>query len=111
MAKHQPMVAGIPEDLAFAGVFNRFFDKEHLKFDGLSGTFKIVYNHQHEVAFEGDSPQRFWIEKALARKGFRIVDAPCSRTISSVDEEFRVETSSGKFIAKDIAGIIDYLSQ
>lgn len=109
MAKKQPIVAGVPEDLALNGVFNHFFDKEKLKFDGLSGTFKIIHDNEEEIAIVGEGNSRFWIEKALARNGFRVSSANCAKTIIIEDDKFMVKTDRNLESATDIATILALL--
>lgn len=109
MAKKQPIVAGVPEDLAMQGVFNQFFDKERLKFDGVSGTFRIIHNNEEPIHLCGEGSARFWIEKALARNGYKVTLNECPKTITLSESEFVVNNGICERSTTSIAGILDIL--
>lgn len=111
MEKREPIVSGVPEDLALNGAFNRFFDKEQLKFDGISGTFKIVYSNSKQINLFGDGPTRFWVEKAVARVGFEVVSSPTSHSVTFTNDGYQVTTSKGIYKAKDIATMLSLIAR
>jgi len=73
MAKRRQTECGTPEDLALSGMINSFFDKEALAFDLHTGSFRLQVSSGDRVSHSLSGLPSFWVEKALTRKGFRIV--------------------------------------
>lgn len=106
IAKHRNIACGVPEDLALAGSFNSYFDKESLSFDLQTGNFRIYNELRQEVSLSVDALSRVWIEKALVRKGFKIVDNPCRLSITQNAEGFLVEKNGEVISAHSIEDIL-----
>ncbi len=73
MMPDQSLVTGVPEDLVINGTFATAFQKEGLKFDGQSGTFKFhEWDGKKTVTLEGGQTTRTWTARALEREGYAV---------------------------------------
>ena len=61
---------GIPEDLAYDGSMERYFQRGGLKFDRATGSFEIVHDIVGGCCLRGEGCLRNMAEKALRRNGF-----------------------------------------
>lgn len=111
MAKKREIVSGAPEDLALAGMFNSFFDKESLTFDLHTGTFLLNNDYNKKVQLTVEGIQRIWLEKALIRKGYKVVDETAELKISRDDQYFRIETKDKNITAPDIENLLSQLAR
>jgi len=62
--------SGTPEDLILAGEFKKFFERKGIRFDNLSGTFKITNPKAKKVRIIGQGLEYNWIVNALRRNGY-----------------------------------------
>ncbi|MEM6795914.1 MAG: ABC transporter ATP-binding protein [Acidobacteriota bacterium] len=68
--------SGPPEALALGGAFDEVFGDRGPKFDRRSGTFAVAGAEGPRIALKGEGLEAEWAGRALARLGFRRVDAP-----------------------------------
>jgi iron complex transport system ATP-binding protein len=66
----QQVQAGSPEDLILAGEFKKFFERKGIRFDDLSGTFKITNPQARKVKISGKGLEYNWLLNALRRNGY-----------------------------------------
>jgi len=62
--------SGTPEDLILAGQFRQFFERKGIRFDNLSGTFKITHPQAKKVKVIGQGLEYNWVLNALRRNGY-----------------------------------------
>ena len=62
--------SGTPEDLILAGEFKQFFERKGIRFDNLSGTFKITNSQAKKVKVIGKGLEYNWVLNALRRNGY-----------------------------------------
>lgn len=62
--------SGTPEDLILAGQFKQFFERKGIRFDNLSGTFKITNPQAKKVKVIGKGLEYNWVLNALRRNGY-----------------------------------------
>ncbi|MBU0765583.1 MAG: ABC transporter ATP-binding protein [Bacteroidetes bacterium] len=68
---NEAIITGAPEDLALAGYFDLFSDKDKITFDREAGDFRIVRTPEHAICLVGEGIERIWTERALFRAGFK----------------------------------------
>jgi len=104
---------GFPEELAIAGDFKKFFEKDGILFDYSTG--QIIMNKQfmQKVHLTGNGLEYKWIKNALIRNGFFITDTK--------QFDFKIEIDAGQnryiiskndgtvFIIDTINGLLEYL--
>lgn len=69
---------GIPEDLVLQGAFQKVFASQNLIFDPWSGAFHAPREHRSLVSLEGNDLICLWTERAMVRKGYKVVEAGAS---------------------------------
>lgn len=113
MGKEKPIATGTPEDMVLQGQFGNYFDNPQVTFDKLSGTFTFDAEQIGEVAVAGSGLHRAWLEKALERKGYRLMGETKSGCRISVSENqhFVVNFINKKWIAEDIAAVLEILKK
>ena len=67
--KPHGVAIGTPEDLALMGEMTKYFHREGVTFDIVSGLFKIDHKLTDSITLEGKGPVINMIKKALARHG------------------------------------------
>jgi iron complex transport system ATP-binding protein len=113
MGKDMPIATGTPEDMVLQGQFGNYFDNPQVTFDKLSGTFTFDAEQIGEVTVTGSGLHRIWLEKALERKGYRLVQetkSGCHITISE-NHQFVISFINKKWIAEDISGVLEILKK
>ena len=71
LGKEKQFETGTPEDLVLSGSLARFFDHHQVDFDPYSGKFRIQAQKKNAVCLKAEeSLQKYWVLKALQRKGF-----------------------------------------
>ncbi len=71
LGKEKKFETGTPEDLVLSGSLARFFDHHQVDFDPYSGKFRIQAQKKNAVCLKAEeSLQKYWLLKALQRKGF-----------------------------------------
>jgi iron complex transport system ATP-binding protein len=73
MARHKPIITGIPEDLVLTKKIGLFFDKEKIKFEVEHGNFIFETNLKGKIILSGQGITHNWTAKALRRKGFEVI--------------------------------------
>ncbi|MGH8929807.1 MAG: hypothetical protein ACRDZO_03995 [Egibacteraceae bacterium] len=68
------LVAGAPEDLILAGVFERAFDARGYAFDPLAGGFQVRTTPTRRARVTGEGVPELWTRRALQRCGYLILD-------------------------------------
>jgi iron complex transport system ATP-binding protein len=113
MGKDKPIATGTPEDMVLQGEFGNYFDNPQVTFDKLSGTFTFDAEQIGEVNVTGSGLHRVWLEKALERKGYRVVQEAKSgcHIIISENQQFVVNFINEKWLAEDIAGVLEILKK
>lgn len=81
--KEHGVTIGTPEDLSLNNEIEKYFQREGIMFDNLSGTFKIVNDYSLQVSLEGEGAVYNMVSKALERRGIKVTD--------DQDEEIRVK--------------------
>lgn len=66
---------GSPEDLSTAGHMERYFNREGIEFDALSGLFRVRHNTTRDIGIDGAGCSADLLRKALARNGIKAVGA------------------------------------
>lgn len=74
IAKNQPLIAGIPEDLVLSDAINTYFGRNNLCFDLHSGHFIDIPKFRGQIGLQLYSVQAQWVAHALQRKGFQVID-------------------------------------
>ncbi|MCK9270176.1 MAG: ABC transporter ATP-binding protein [Bacteroidales bacterium] len=111
MGKEKPIATGTPEDMVLNGEFGNYFDNPQVTFDRFSGTFTFEAEKIGKVAVAGSGLHRIWLEKALERKGYHVVQetkSDCHISISE-NQHFVVDFINKKWIAEDISEVLDIL--
>jgi len=62
--------SGTPEDLILDDQFKQFFERKGIRFDNLSGTFKITNPRARKVKVIGQGLEYNWVLNALRRNGY-----------------------------------------
>lgn len=70
MPLHQPLVSGIPEELALKGSLSATFNTKNISFDASMGKFRISRKINKYIQVEGGGEALFWTKHALERTGF-----------------------------------------
>jgi len=70
LGKDQQVESGTPEDLILSDQFKKFFERKGIRFDNLSGTFKITNPRARQVRIIGRGLEYHWILNALRRNGY-----------------------------------------
>jgi iron complex transport system ATP-binding protein len=65
---------GAPEDLVLNGIFETVFEKEGIRFDRATGTFRLHRGDGRQIMVTGEGATAFWTKRALLRHGFTILD-------------------------------------
>jgi len=75
MNRDKPLETGIPEDLAWKGKINAYFDNSSTRFDRFSARFRVQNKPMSsKIHIRNTSLETFWLWKALLRKGFELVN-------------------------------------
>ncbi|HZK07292.1 MAG TPA: ABC transporter ATP-binding protein [Bacteroidales bacterium] len=113
MGKEKPIAIGTPEDMVLKNEFGNYFDNPQVTFDKLSGTFTFDTEKIGEVTLSGAGLHRIWLQKALERKGYRLVQEPKSGCCISISEkqQFVVNFIDKEWVAKDISAVLGILSK
>ncbi len=71
--REKPFKTGLPEDLVWQGLINRYFDRQEVRFDASKGRFGVHRpgSGKSVLVQPGGMPTR-WLKKALLRKGFKV---------------------------------------
>ena len=114
MAAEMPLKTGIPEDLALAGQFKKYFEREGIIFDNATGQFTINKKSAIPIRLTGKGIEYKWISHALMRNGFVASNSPdCEFHIEIVDansNEYIVSDQMGGVVKLcSIEGILGYL--
>ncbi len=92
LGKEKKFETGTPEDLVLSGSLARFFDHHQVDFDPYSGRFRIQAQKKNAVCLKaGESLQKYWLLKALQRKGF----------YHDEDAVLQIELSTDGYLLKD----------
>ncbi|MFZ4454713.1 MAG: ABC transporter ATP-binding protein [Bacteroidales bacterium] len=110
MAKRREIACGVPEDLALAGTFNSFFDKDNLSFDLVSGSFKINSSSEKEVSIQASGETLIWLEKALCRKGFKISSSENGHSVHQHNSQFEVRANGKTSLVNSIDEVLNILA-
>jgi len=78
---------GAPEDLVLNGTFTQTFQKENIKFDEHTGTFKVHESIQKPISLIGEGPAIFWTKRALEREGFAVGKSEISVVVSEENNQ------------------------
>ncbi len=62
--------SGTPEDLILSDQFKQFFERKGIRFDNITGTFKIPNPQARKVKVSGKGVEYYWLLNALQRNGF-----------------------------------------
>ncbi len=92
--------SGIPEDMMMSGAFQRCFASKNYNFNNNNGQF--VINHRFcgkKVTIRGDNYKKTWLEVALKRTGYEVVD-DSDLVIVAEQSHFLVNGFSCKNIAE-----------
>jgi iron complex transport system ATP-binding protein len=107
MSPAVPLAVGAPEDLILQGAFERAFIGEGVAFDSASGTFRIAQATVGEVRLLGEGVRALWTQRALERKGYRIVDG-ARDAVHVLPDSWRVQRDGQE--AHDCACLVDVLA-
>lgn len=113
MGKDKPIATGTPEDMVLQGQFGNYFNNPQVTFDKLSGTFTFDAEQIGEIVVAGSGLHRTWLEKALERKGYRLVQeaqSGCNVTVNE-NQHFVVNFMNKKRIAEDISAVLEILKK
>ncbi len=66
------MAAGAPEDLVLRGDFQEAFERQQVRYDAESGSFRIAAEPSGRVRLDGEGLAGRWTRRALERCGFSI---------------------------------------
>lgn len=113
MGKDKPIATGTPEDMVLQDEFGNYFDNPQVSFDKLSGTFTFDAEPIGEVSLSGSGLHRHWLQKALERKGYRLVQeaqSGCNVTVNE-NQHFVVNFMNKKRIAEDISAVLEILKK
>jgi iron complex transport system ATP-binding protein len=70
LGRNRQVQSGTPEDLILSDQFKKFFERKGIRFDNLSGTFKITNPRARKVRIIGQGLEYNWILNALRRNGY-----------------------------------------
>ena len=79
------LVEGAPEDLVLSGAFEAAFLSEGVRFDQMTGSFRLVNRSTRRIRLQGEGASLIWTQRALERHGYQI----------HADAELLVEASAG----------------
>lgn len=79
----QSIQSGVPEDLVLKGAIQQVFQKEGIKFDLASGTFRLQQFYHGTIRLTGQGPVYIWTQRALERIGYDL--APESSSVPKVE--------------------------
>lgn len=74
MAKNQPLISGIPEDLVLSDAINTYFGRKNLSFDLNSGHFTEQPQYLGKIGIAIGSIEAKWVAHALQRKGYQVIE-------------------------------------
>ncbi len=74
MAKNQPLISGIPEDLVLSDAINNYFGRNNLSFDLNSGHFMEQPQYHGKIGLNIHSVEAKWVAHALQRKGYQVIE-------------------------------------
>lgn len=69
---NKPVLSGMPEELALAGVFQNIYNGRDFQIDQHSGQVQLKLDNQKKIQLSGDKSALFWTSNALQRNGFHI---------------------------------------
>jgi iron complex transport system ATP-binding protein len=72
VTKNRKIEIDTPEDLVLNGHFEAAFNKEDVKFSLRQGMFKLDASEKINLQVNGEKPETFWTERALARIGISV---------------------------------------
>jgi iron complex transport system ATP-binding protein len=70
---------GAPEDLVLNGIFETVFEKEGIRFDRATGTFRLHRGNGKQIMVTGEGAPAFWTKRALLRNGFIVLDGSIAK--------------------------------
>lgn len=110
MGRENNMETGLPEDLVVSGKINKFFDRRNTTFDLESGDFEFTTKIKGKVRLAGEGLKMKWLSKAMARKGFQVIQTDdAMASIFADDEKYEVEMDGDKQVLKNICGVLKLL--
>lgn len=69
---NEPLVSGMPEELALAGVFQNIYNGRDFQIDQHSGQVQLKLDNQKKIQLYGDKSALYWTSNALQRNGFQV---------------------------------------
>jgi cobalamin transport system ATP-binding protein len=70
------MTAGAPEDLVLGGDFQAAFERQQVRYDAESGSFRIAAEPGGRIRLDGGGLAGRWTRRALERRGFAVEEGP-----------------------------------
>lgn len=116
MNRDKPLETGIPEDLAWKGKINAYFDTSSTRFDRFSARFRVQNKPMSsKIHIQNTSLETFWLWKALLRKGYELVNVqniPSEGMGCYFENSAFVLINGGEQVGKfpDIQSVIAYLT-
>ncbi len=111
LGKDKSFEAGTPEDLVLSGSLARFFENKQVDFDPQRGSFRIQPVRKKAVCLKAeDSLKKYWLLKALQRKGF-YHDAAAEWQIEIANEGYLLKRSGRIETLADIGSLLGRLDE
>lgn len=104
MDKNNPPVYGTPEDIILSGQLSKFFNRDGVRFNPLSGQFTILTTCTRTALLTGDEVVCALVTRALYRNGICCVDeqesssAPADFTIRCEKDSIMVQHKDGRTV-------------
>ncbi|MDL2252300.1 ABC transporter ATP-binding protein [Odoribacter sp. OttesenSCG-928-J03] len=114
LSDENSLQCGVTEDLILSGAINKFFSRNEIAFDQMSGNFRPHYLHSRKVYLQAVDELRFWTKNLLMRNGFQVTeileDALFTVEVVSAGE-IRIICSQTQFALASFAELADYLKR
>ncbi len=109
---HNQLIKGTPEDLALTGVFEKTFEGELVKFDNQTGTFRLQYTGNKNIALRGSGALAHWTKQALEKEGYNISNE-ANITVKAENDLglWIIETNQGSVECTSIESLMAQLSE
>jgi iron complex transport system ATP-binding protein len=88
MNSDSAMKIGVPEDLVIDGSFGQTFNNPNYYFNTSNGNFSMNYLLNKKISASGEPTRLYWTLRALARNGFRVVEAAPNKIAATAEGWF-----------------------
>ncbi|MDE5786577.1 MAG: ABC transporter ATP-binding protein, partial [Duncaniella sp.] len=105
------LIAGSPEDLILEGRIGEYFSGKNLRFDQLTGSFKVDFNRIGDISISGSGGARAeMVKRALNREGFTVDRSSSDADIVITDEAYAFHGKTYASIENLVTAVNESLS-